>query len=142
MSGTIVTDRWAGGRLLLTFPAPTIPLSINEAHRLHWAARRKRTDPWRDIAILAARQAVTREGWTPTPVTIRMELEFRKNARRDPHNYVGTVVKAVVDGLVTGGIIPDDTPEWATIGEPRLALQADPSLPLRGVVLLIPRSNQ
>lgn len=141
MSAVITTERWMGGQLCLSFPAPTVPLSINEAHRLHWAARRKRTDPWRDIAILAAREAVLREHWTPTPISIRMELPFRQKARRDPHNYVGTVVKAVVDGLVRGGIIPDDLPEWATIVEPVLPIQADKSQPLRAVVLLTPRSS-
>lgn len=140
MSGAIITVRRMD-QLYLSFPAPTSPLSINEAHRLHWAARRKRTDPWRDLAVLVARQAMRQADWTPVPVSIRTELAFRTKARRDPHNYVGTVVKAVVDGLVTGGIIPDDLPEWATIMEPALTIQADKSQPLRAVVLLTPRSS-
>jgi hypothetical protein len=31
---------------------------------------------------------------------------------------VGTVVKAMVDGMVLAGVWPDDTPEWVRVSEP------------------------
>ena len=133
------------GSLHITFIQPTDPLSINEAHRLHWAARRRRTNPWRDLAVYMARQALrgyqSQHGrrWEEVPVTITMTLAFRRAARRDPHNYVGTNVKAFVDGLVTGGLIPDDSPEWATILEPVLDIQSKP-VALTGHALITPRS--
>lgn len=139
------------GGLELTFPCPADPLSINEAHRLHWAPRRKRTDPWREWAYLTAASFLRANFWTPTPVTIQVVIPFRTNARRDPHNYVGTVVKAVVDGLGPGttgkkavqgaNLIPDDTPEWATVLEPVLDIQKDKTQPLTARVIIKPRST-
>ena len=59
-----------------------------------------------------------REYWTSKPARVQVILTFREKRRRDPHNYVGTVVKALVDGLVRVGVWPDDTPEWVTVAEP------------------------
>lgn len=39
-------------------------------------------------------------------------------------NYVSTVGKALIDGLVRGGLWPDDTPEWV-VG-PWLTIDVDP----------------
>lgn len=129
--------------LTLLFNAPTEPLSINKAHSLHWAARRRQTDPWRDLAVYITRRALRHDwsGWEPQPVTIQLTLPFRTAARRDPHNYVGTTVKAFVDGMVTGGLIPDDTPEWATILEPELEVQRDKTRPLKARVTIRLRST-
>lgn len=134
------------GRLTLTFPAPAEPLSINAAHRLHWAARRKRTNPWREMGVMVATRArlgyahhYGRE-WPEQAVDIHVTLQFRTATRRDPHNYTGTVVKACVDGIVTGGLLPDDSPEWATIIEPTLEVQRDKTKPLTATVRITPRS--
>jgi hypothetical protein len=128
--------------LTLAFLAPTEPVSTNRADRMHWAARKRRTDPWRDMAIVATRNALRRDwqGWEPQPVTIQVDLPFRTVRDRDPHNYVGTNVKAVVDGMVRGGLIPNDTPEWATIIEPTISIQTDKARPLLARVTIRPRS--
>jgi hypothetical protein len=52
-------------------------------------------------------------------------LTFPRNARRDPHNYVGTVVKKLVDTLVGLGVVPDDTADWVTVIEPELRVAPD-----------------
>jgi len=134
------------GELTLTFPAPAEPLSTNAANRLHWAAKRKVTNPWRDLAIMVTRQALSayareREVWPTQAVNIHVTLPFRTRRTRDPHNYTGTVVKALVDGLVRGGLIPDDSPEWATVLEPSLDIQPDKTKPLQAQVHITPRSN-
>lgn len=136
------------GRLILSFHAPTLPLSINKAKGRHWGANARLTEPWRDIAILAVRQGLARKWVNPaphaltrTPVSIQVELPFRTAAaRRDPHNYTGTNVKAVVDGLVRGGLVPDDGPEWVTVVDPALVIQRDKSEPLTARVIITPRS--
>lgn len=131
--------------LYLGFVQPTVPLSINQAHTLHWAPRRARTDPWRDLALVITRRALHPggdwHGWPTVPVTIRLTMEFRSAARRDPHNYVGTNVKAVVDGLVRGGLIPDDSPEWATILEPAIVVNRDKAQPMVARVHITPRES-
>ena len=137
------------GELVLTFPPPAPPLSINQANTMHWAAKRSRLAPWRDIANVVTRQAraAVRPGpgqpdWRCPffPVTIHLALQFREVRTRDPHNYVGTVVKAVVDGVKLGGLIPDDSQEWATVLEPTIAIQPDKARPLVAVVTIKPRS--
>ena len=60
--------------------------------------------------------------WRAVPAVVWVTLTFREKRRRDPHNYVGTVVKALVDGLVRVGVWPDDTPEWVTVAEPVLRI--------------------
>lgn len=110
----------------LTFTAPTRPLSVNKGNQTHWAARRRLLDPWKDAAWATCHNALVRGLW-PFPtnsraITVQAVLPFTTRQRRDAHNYTGTNVKAVVDGLVCAGIVPDDTPEWVTVLDPELAI--------------------
>lgn len=124
----------------LTFTAPTHPLSINRANGMHWAARERLLEPWRKAAWVTGHNArVCRLIDTGTPVTIQAVLPFRSAIRRDPHNYTGTVVKAVVDGIKTAGIIPDDTPEWVTVLDPELVIIRDKAEPLTATIRIRPR---
>lgn len=127
----------------LTFHQPSLPLSTNRSNSMHWAARERLLKPWLEMAWWLSSMEVRRHypiPWVPVPVSIHLELEFRTATRRDPHNYVGTNVKAVVDGLVRGGLIPDDTPEWATIVEPTLTVNRDRTQPLTARVTATRRS--
>ena len=56
------------------------------------------------------------------PSIIQLTIGFAKKRRRDPHNYCGTVLKAVIDGLVLRRAWPDDTAEWIGHREPILVL--------------------
>lgn len=107
----------------IDFNQPNRPLSINEANRMHWAQKRRRLAPWK-IATTAAYQAAR----TPKfdhPVVITITLTFERKARRDAHNYTGTVAKTIVDALVTAGMILDDTSDWVTINDPVLRIGPD-----------------
>lgn len=106
----------------LRFPAPSTPPSINAVTGKHWAVRRRMLEPWRTAAGWA---------WNALPREVRAEvagrrcsvhltIPFAARRARDPHNYVGTVCKAVVDQLVEQGAWPDDTPAWVTVPEPTL----------------------
>lgn len=111
----------------LVFAQPTHPLSINESNRLHWAARRRRLEPW-GFACIAAWQQLPEAARRPAnaKVGIRVTLTFERNGRRDPHNYTGTVVKRLVDTLVGHiGLVPDDTAEWVVIHDPVLRVADD-----------------
>jgi crossover junction endodeoxyribonuclease RusA len=101
-------------------PAP--PLSINQANTMHWARRDRELEPWRTAACVLAGQAKIPERVAGRRGRVRVVLPFKKRVRRDPHNYVSTVVKAVVDGLVYAGVWPDDTPEYVEVLEPRLVI--------------------
>lgn len=107
------------GSLTLRFEAPSTPLSINKANRMHWAAKKRELDPWREQVAWAWLQE--RKNWSSVkgePCIVQVVLPFRTKQRRDPHNYTGTVVKALVDTLVKQGVWPDDTPEWVTVADP------------------------
>jgi hypothetical protein len=101
-------------------PAP--PLSINEANRMHWAQRDRKLEPWRTAACVLAKQAKIPEKVAGRHASVRLVLPFRTKHRRDPHNYVGTVVKATVDGLVYAGVWPDDNPKYVEVLEPRIVV--------------------
>ena len=53
---------------------------------------------------------------------MQFTLPFRDNRKRDPHNYVGSVVKAMIDQLVHDGLWPDDDPRYIRILEPKLVV--------------------
>lgn len=126
--------------LTLQFRQPTHPLSINVSK--HWAARRRLLEPWKDAAWAHALIAKRKGLWpAPGPVNVQVVLGFRAAARRDPHNYTGTVVKAVMDGLVRAGLIPDDTGEWATVIDPAISIQRDRAEPLMASVVITERTT-
>lgn len=108
-----MTDR---REMTLIFNAPNRPLSMNE--RLHWAAARRRLQPWRTLTAVAYR-SLRAESDTPVPVEITVTLPFARAGRRDPHNFA-PVVKVIVDTLVQEGLVPDDTAEWVTVIDPIL----------------------
>lgn len=112
---------------VLRFPKPNNPLSINKANRMHWAAKKRELDPWRELAgyTWLGLKARERQAVQNKPCTVQVILPFRTAQRRDPHNYVGTVVKAVVDALVKAGAWPDDTPEWVTVLDPVCKIGGD-----------------
>ena len=134
----------------LTWTPSSAPVSVNE--NLHWAARRRRLEPWNVATYLLARNAIA-QGWGRTgflhkrdpktdAITVQVVIPFREKRRRDAHNYTGTVVKAVVDGIARSGIVPDDTPEWVTVLDPILDVQPDRSKPLQATIRIRPREDQ
>lgn len=104
--------------VILEYRAPQ-PWSTNDDRRIHWAVRKRRVDEWHQVTrwhYRAARETA------PTPAIVTVEIPFAQKRRRDPHNYVGTVVKAIVDALVSEGAWPDDTAEFVTVAEPKLVV--------------------
>ena len=112
--------------ITLRFPQPNRPLSINEANKMHWAARRRRLEPWRTATALELRGIQTEEGIEyPCRVRVSVTLTFARARRRDPHNYTSTVVKTIVDAIVASKLIPDDTADWVTVTDPTIRVDAD-----------------
>jgi Holliday junction resolvase RusA-like endonuclease len=109
---------------ILTFTAPTKPLSINESNRLHWAVRRKRLKDWHNLAIIAYKnmKKEDKEELKKYKIKIKVILTFPKNARRDPHNYIGTNVKAIIDGLIKAGLTEDDTQKYIEVIDPYITI--------------------
>lgn len=128
---------------VLEFVAPNRPLSENEKRKMsHWAQWRRRLDPWHEatqwawLRINPKERAALAELARTVGLDVLVDLPFAKNSRRDPHNYVGTNVKSIVDALTTkvdkasgktvwDGVWPDDTPEFVTVIEPVLTVGTD-----------------
>ncbi len=93
--------------LELTIPAPCDWLNSNQ--RLHRMVSAKRTASWRLAAFHAAHPAVA----FMDPVHIVCTVHKTRAGRWDAGNLYPTA-KAIVDGLVDAGVIPDDSNEWVT----------------------------
>ena len=106
----------------ITFEAPAKPWSTNEDRNLHYMERRGLIDAWKDATIYAYISHMNKAGLGRRlhPMFVTVTIPFPRNRRRDPHNYCGTVVKAVIDGLVLAGAWEDDTPEYVRHIEPVL----------------------
>lgn len=95
----------------LTFTLEILPgaqlLNANRA-RGHWAKRAPWIKYWRRMAWAEASNRIIRREW---PVLQRahivITITWPDNRRRDPANWAPTG-KAIVDGLVTAGLLPDD----------------------------------
>lgn len=88
----------------ILIPAPTKWMNANQRHG-HWSERSGPTKLWRDAAKVLARQARIPALDRVTITATVHRPDRRRNA--DAHNRYPTV-KAVVDGLVDAGVLPDD----------------------------------
>lgn len=79
------------------------PDLLTANQRLHWAEKSRRTRNLRAIARYAAHATAPILG----PADLHVLIEWPDRRRRDPDNWAPTV-KALVDGLVDAGILPDD----------------------------------
>lgn len=111
--------------LEIKFPAPSKAPSINELSgnsKGVWAKRRRLLEPWRDAVGWAWKMIpqAQRDLIIGVPCEVHITIPFAQERTRDPHNYTGTVVKALIDQLVQQGVWVDDNPEWVTAAEPTL----------------------
>ena len=109
----------------IKFPPPARPWSTNADRNLHPNARHALIQAWKGPTAMFAGLELKRLKGNPQPLLVTVTIPFKDNRRRDPHNYCGTVVKAIIDGLVLAGIVPDDTPEWIGHREPKLVKGGD-----------------
>ena len=78
---------------------------INANHRTHWAVTGRRVVSWRGAAKLHARRVHLPVGLGRARV--ECAFQFTDARRRDVGNLAPTA-KAIVDGLVDYGLLPDD----------------------------------
>lgn len=130
----------------LSFRQPNVPVSENKTRGRHWAPVKVALEPWKQAAWVVAHNHRVRSmkarrilTWKPRPIVVTPVLQFRGVRRRDPHNYTGTITKAIVDGLVRAQIVPDDTPNWVTVTDPVLEVVTDPLQPLTCTIRIRPR---
>lgn len=86
------------------------PLTANQ--RMHWAEKARVTSFVRRYAAILARKAPRTER-----LVVTLHYQPKQQRRRDRHNLWPTV-KALVDGIVDAGIVPDDDTEHVSTPEP------------------------
>ncbi len=96
----------------------TIPLGydsppLRSNQRMHWAPKAEMTRQIREHAAWQARDVRHRSGPIDGPVTVTLVWTVTDNRRRDV-GAGGPTLKAAIDGLVDGGLIPDDRHEIVT----------------------------
>lgn len=94
---------------VIDLPYTSPPLSAN--HRHHHMAKARITKRLRQDAHVLARAAQLPKSCTH--VTVVMHYAPARRGRFDAENPIPTF-KALCDGLVDYGLVPDDTPEWMT----------------------------
>jgi len=80
---------------------PAMLLTSNQ--RLHWAKKAAATAYWRGLGVTAGCRVEPRD-----QARIVFHIRFPNNIRRDVGNLSPTA-KALVDGLVDAGVLPDDS---------------------------------
>lgn len=104
---------------------------INANDRLHHHAKAKLTKAWRDQARRqSGMQYAPRDFHEQAHITVT--IRFPTNHRRDVGNYYPTA-KAIVDGLVDAGVLPDDNDDHITGPDLR---RERPNGPLRVTVTI------
>lgn len=93
----------------IKLPYTELPLSLN--HRMHWAKQSRITKDVRLDGYFLTRKYFKRA--THQHLIVELELIVPDKRRRDTDNPVATL-KALCDGIVDAGTVPDDTPEYMT----------------------------
>lgn len=91
--------------LMVLNPGDVLPTANG---REHWRRRAKLTRFWREYAHIRARSELNLGRWQPVErAHITITIDWPDQRRRDPANWAPTA-KAIVDGLVDAGVLPDD----------------------------------
>lgn len=117
----------------IRLPWSVPPASAND--RDHWRVKARKVATIRQSAKYIVQDAMSAFPFPmpATPKRIAVDLTYvpRDKRRRDPDNLVVPLFKALCDGIVDAGIVPDDTPAYmvrsmpviaAPDGDPRLLL--------------------
>jgi len=109
--------------------------TMNGSHRNHYAHQALQ-NWWRakaDVTVLNASELDEKfDEPVPSPVVITATVHRVRNGRADAHNVTPTI-KACIDGMVSAGVIEDDSDEHVT----ELRIRAGEKRPQPTVTLLI-----
>ena len=87
---------------------PDTPKSLNQLFAMHSMVRYKYSKETKEMVGWIAQQYKLDKKF---PVKIKFTITFDKIRRRDVDNYLGGC-KYWIDGLVAGGLLPDDCTEY------------------------------
>jgi len=99
---------------ILDLTLDDVPLRTLNARDAHWSDRSKHSDLVRTTVAWKARTTKPRVRFDNGPVRIHITLLAPDRRRRDPDNLAAGC-KPIIDGLVDGGWLPDDS--WHHVDE-------------------------
>ena len=104
------------------FTLPDRIWSTNDERNMHFSQRHELVKAWKGATRMNYLAYRNKREIPPrlAPGIVQLAIPVRDRRKRDPHNYCGTVLKAVIDGLVLAEVWPDDTPEYVGHREPVL----------------------
>lgn len=94
-------------KIIIDIPDTHPLLSINKLMSEHWRTRQKSSKYWRQAGYESVKDSPPLE----PPVTCDVYIYRPRAGRYDPGNYYPTA-KAIIDGMVDAGILPDDSFEY------------------------------
>jgi len=98
-----------------TLSIPGTPPSLNQiGFHSHWSKGRKAKQDWEQWLQIALLEQRVPKGLSS--VAARATIRFKQRRRRDEGNHRTLIEKALGDVLVSGGWLPDDTPEHYRFG--------------------------
>jgi hypothetical protein len=104
----------------MTLTIPEATPSLNASSGEHWTARHRRRTHWAWLVRIAKLEAVQAGGGSAAPwgseCLTRASVKVERYGRRklDYDNFVAGC-KALIDSLVTEGLIEDDSPEHVSV---------------------------
>lgn len=115
----------------IRLPWSVPPASAND--RDHWRVKADKVRSIRVAAAWAVADAMSRWPFqapaSPCRIAVGLTYVPRDKRRRDPDNLVVPLFKALCDGIVDAGIVPDDTPAYMVRSMPQiLPPDGDPRL--------------
>lgn len=118
------------GLMILNLSVLDPALLLNANQRPHWTEARRLARYWRLLSATETRSAINRRTWAPLAAAdITCTVTFPPDRRRrDPANWAPTA-KALIDGLVDAGLLPDDDHTHVTGPDMRLD-QGEPAIRL------------
>ena len=122
----------------ISYPIPRA-LLLTSNQRQHWAPKAKATRELRRIAYWQGRAHLDQRV-TSYPVRCVVTIDYRDRRRRDAANLAPTI-KAILDGLVDAGILPDDSTEYLTGADPRIGYDATLRAGFLGVTVRFTRED-
>lgn len=112
---------------------PGVPPSYNTVHHAHWTVNRREKQDWEQRCWVALLEKRVPRGLELVTATAR--LFFKQRRRRDEGNFRVILEKALGDVLVSGGYLPDDTPDHYRFGT--VECLAPSSVPMTEITLTL-----
>ena len=113
----------------VTFHFPLPPKALSPNARVHYMARARATRYYRTRCFVIARNHLLGSGWVPGRVEIDMEYRCPKGSdgyvAMDLANAM-SATKALIDGMVDAGVMPNDSRKYLTWGRMELIPHKNP----------------